>query len=129
MSLQKPASIAENPFKSAKWDELTQGREFQPSDAPVIALLCQWYEVVAKCEEELYASGELRVSFKNNMGDIKPLPQLKTIKDASAEIRAINKQLGIRDEVSQSEQKPKETKIYAIQTKRRAKAENSARTA
>lgn len=26
--LVKPESIASDPFKSAKWDELTQGREF-----------------------------------------------------------------------------------------------------
>ena len=32
------------------------------------------------------------------MGDIKALPQIATMKQASAEIRALNKQLGIMDE-------------------------------
>ena len=30
----KPASAAPDPFKSAKWDELTRGRDFSDSGAP-----------------------------------------------------------------------------------------------
>lgn len=43
MPVDKPASVANNPFRSAKWDELTAGRDFAPSDAPTLALLCAWY--------------------------------------------------------------------------------------
>ena len=32
--LTKPPNIANDPFKSAKWDELTAGRGFTASDAP-----------------------------------------------------------------------------------------------
>ena len=45
MTLTKPESVESDPFKSAKWDELTQGLEFAQSDAPALSLLCQWYKI------------------------------------------------------------------------------------
>ena len=35
--LSKPPNIANDEFKSAKWDELTAGRAFAQSDAPALA--------------------------------------------------------------------------------------------
>jgi phage terminase small subunit len=94
--VKKPANVAADPAKSAKWDELTAGRRFKQSDVPTLALLVEWYAVVDSCIADLDAAhGE--VTFENNMGDIKPLPQLSTMKQASAEIRQLNKQLGIVD--------------------------------
>ena len=43
MALAKPPQVENDEFKSAKWDELTQGRAFRQSDAPTLALLCQWH--------------------------------------------------------------------------------------
>lgn len=98
MTLEKPASIAESPFKSAKWDEITAGRDFGKSDVPTIELLCQWYEIAAQCMEDMTrGDGGVQVAYSNDMGDIKALPQIATMKQASAEIRALNKQLGISD--------------------------------
>ena len=37
--LAKPPNIANDEFKSAKWDELTAGRAFAQSDAAARALL------------------------------------------------------------------------------------------
>lgn len=129
MSLKKPPSIANSPFKSSKWDEITEGRDFSASDIPVISMLCHWYEVVDKCMEDITYGDSIQVAYQNDLGDLKALPQLSTMKQASAEIRAINKQLGINDEAVKVDEKPKETKLYVIQTNRRAKAANSARTA
>lgn len=123
--IEKPESIANSPFKSKKWDELIEGRTFQPSDAPALTLLCQWYEVIEKCMDDISYNGNIQVAYQNDLGDIKAFPQLATMKQASAEIRALNKQLGINDEAQQQD-KPKETKLYAIQTLRRAKAKNTA---
>ena len=39
--LEKPKRIADDEFQSAKWDEITRGRNFKPSDIPNIAMLCQ----------------------------------------------------------------------------------------
>ena len=120
--IEKPQSIALSDFKSAKWDELVEGREFRQADAPVLALLCQWYEVIDKCMDDLDYDGEIRVAYQNDLGDIKAFPQLSTMKQASAEIRALNKQLGIEDE---AKPKPSENRIVplnVIQSNRRAKA-------
>lgn len=126
MTLEKPSAIAANPIKSQKWDELTRGRSFQDKDIPALSLLCQWYAVVAKCEEDMVYGDDIQVAYQNNLGDIKALPQIGTMKQASAEIRALNKQLGINDEVAISPEK-KETKLYVIQTNRQSKAKNMPR--
>ena len=93
MSVPKPKTIADDAFKSAKWDELTRGRVFSQSDIPALTLLCQWYAVVERCMGDLDFGGELpQVAYQNDMGDLKAMPQLSTMKQASAEIRALNKQ-------------------------------------
>lgn len=94
----KPDSVSSDAFKSAKWDELTAGRDFAASDVPTLTLLCQWYAVVERCMSDIdYGDGLPQVAYQNDMGDLKPMPQLSTMKQASAEIRALNKQLGIDD--------------------------------
>ena len=97
MPLPKPARVASDPVMSAKWDEVTAGRKFCPSDTPTVQLLCYWHAVVDRCQEDLSAGGEVHVAYSNDMNDIKELPQIGTLKKASAEIRALNKQLGITD--------------------------------
>lgn len=94
--IQKPPSVANDPFKSAKWDEITAGRKFKQSDAPVIALLCQWYAIAQRCMDDIDDIGG-QVAYTNDLGDLKALPQIATMKQASAEIRQLNKQLGIAD--------------------------------
>lgn len=124
--IKKPPSIANDPFKSAKWDEVTTGRKFEESDIPTLVLLVQWHAVVQKCIDDLDAFGE--VVYENKMGDIKSLPQLSSMKQASAEIRALNKQLGINDEVAPQEKKNNITRLSVIagnRTKRSARAKNT----
>lgn len=99
MALQKPPQVENDEFKSAKWDELTEGRDFRRSDAPTLALLCQWHKIAQLAQDELDAFGE-QTAYSNEMGDLKAFPQIGTLKTASAEIRQLNKQLGIMDEVS-----------------------------
>lgn len=120
--IEKPASIATSEFKSAKWDELVEGREFRQADAPVLALLCQWYEVIDKCMDDLDYDGEIRVAYQNDLGDIKAFPQLATMKQASAEIRALNKQLGIEDEARPKKTESRVIPLDVIRENRRSKA-------
>ena len=98
MPIRKPSAIASDPFKSAKWDEITSGRRFRQSDAPTIALLCQWYKIAEQAMDELDNFGG-ETAYSNDMGDLKAFPQIGTLKTASAEIRQLNKQLGIVDTV------------------------------
>ena len=96
MPLKKPPAVEADEFKSAKWDELTRGRDFSPSDAPTLALLCQWHKIVAQATDELDSFGS-QTAYRNDLGDLKSFPQIQTLKTASAEIRQLNKQLGIAD--------------------------------
>lgn len=105
MALEKPKSVLESPYRAAKWDEITEGREFTQADAPYIALLCQWYEINDMALDEISRDGEIMTAYTNEAGDIKALPQLSTMAKASAEIRALSKQLGLYDQ--QREEKPK----------------------
>lgn len=121
MALEKPPSIANDPFKSAKWDEITVGRSFSQSDAPTIALLCQWYAVIERCMDDVAIDGDglPRVAYVNDMGDIKAMPQLSTMKQASAEIRALNKQLGIKDGKGERRDQSKPTVLRVVSQNRK----------
>ena len=57
MGVTKPTSVSKDPFRSAKWDEICDGRDFKPSDAPALTLLVQWYQVVDKCIEDMVTDG------------------------------------------------------------------------
>ena len=123
--LVKPTNIENDAFRSAKWDELTAGRDFSQADAPTLALLVSWYQVIDQCMDDIGANGGVQVAYQNDIGDIKALPQLSTMKQASAEIRAINKQLGIcdahdggQDDCTQPRQG--ETFLKLIQDRRKA---------
>ena len=39
-SLEMPGSVANDSFKAAKWQEITQGRKFSVSDIPTLTILC-----------------------------------------------------------------------------------------
>ena len=118
MNIIKPDAIAVDPFKSSKWDELTEGRAFAQSDIPPLTLLCQWYAVVERCMADLDFGGNLpQVAYQNDIGDLKAMPQLATMKQASAEIRALNKQLGINDEARAEVSSKEEVPLVLIRSK------------
>lgn len=120
--LEKPPSIEDDPIKSQKWDEITRGRDFKESDVPTLALLCQWHKVAEKCIADLDDFGEL--IYQNEMRDVKAYPQLAIMKQASAEIRQLNKQLGINDQAKP--EKKKQTTILTMVVNDRAKKAASA---
>ena len=127
MPLTKPPGIESDAFKSAKWDEITAGRDFAPSDAPTLALLCQWHKVAQQAMDELDEFGN-QTAYQNNIGDLKQFPQIGTLKTCSAEIRQLNKQLGICDEHDEPARKVEVTKLAVIQGRRarKSKAAHSA---
>ena len=122
--LNKPKQIEQNEYKSSKWDELVAGRNFSERDIPTLCLLCGWYAVMERCLSDLDFGDELpQVAYQNDLGDLKAMPQLSVMKQASAEIRAINKQLGIEEDYTVTP--VKETKLHVIQN-RRAKRQATA---
>lgn len=123
MGIEKPERVAANPVMSQKWDEVTEGRDFDAAQAPLVEMLCQWYAVLDSCMEDMDSGGEVRVAYMNDMGDLKQLPQVATMKTASAEIRQLNKQLGIRDEAKP--EKPREVSIiHVLHQDRQSRAAN-----
>lgn len=104
MALAKPASVEANEYMSAKWDEIVADRKFSEADSPILTLLVQWYAIVQRCMDDI-ASINGAIVYTNAMKDIKAMPQIAVLKQASAEIRQLNKQLGIADDVeSRSEE-------------------------
>ena len=126
MTITKPPGIESDAFKSAKWDELTHGRTFTQSDAPALSLLCHWYKIAETAQDELDSFG-WQTAYNNDMGDLKAFPQIGTLKTASAEIRQLNKQLGICDTHEEEESGAKQTSILSIVSGNRA--QRQARTA
>ena len=117
--LAKPPGIESDTFKSAKWDEITAGRDFAPSDAPTLALLCQWHKVAQQAMDELDSFGS-QTAYQNDMGDLKSFPQIGTLKTCSAEIRQLNKQLGICDSHEEVGDGGKQATVLSIVAARRA---------
>lgn len=122
----KPPDVAAHPVKSRVWDEVTAGRDFSESDVPNLRILCHWHAIAEQCMEDMEVGGEIHVAYSNAMDDIKALPQIATLKQASAEIRALNKQLAIRDEPVS---RPKETPLHVIQGRRKDRVARAANQA
>lgn len=122
MALVKPPHVADNPIMSEKWDEVTKGRDFAAIHATTIEQLCFWYAVLRTCQDDITVDGEIHVAYQNDMGDVKAMPQMASAKQASDQIRQLNKQLGINDEAAPKEAKPKETMLYVIQRNRQSRA-------
>ncbi len=122
MALKKPKAIVSDSYMSAKWDEVTSGREFSASEVSSIALLCQWYKIASQAQSEL-AEHENKTAYTSENGDLKPLPQIGTLKTASAEIRALNKELGICGASKPATQPQQTTHLEIIQNRRRKKCD------
>ena len=123
--LRKPRSISQDKFKSKKWDELTAGRSFSESDVPALSMLISWYQIAEQCMSDIATQGGVMVAYTNKLGDEKAMPQIATMKQASAEIRALNKQLGINDEVKQKPDTKKASILSLVVSDREKKASNS----
>ena len=127
-NLAKPPNIANDEFKSAKWDELTTGRDFTTSDAPALALLCQWYKLAQQAMDELDNFGS-QTAYQNDMGDLKAFPQIGTLKQCSNEIRQLNKQLGICDTHEEAPQRDANNVLRLVQRSRAQRASGAASVA
>jgi hypothetical protein len=123
MALTKPNSVADDIFMSNKWDEITASGRFSDADTPLLTLLVQWYAVLNKCMSDVTDNdGELNIVMMDDMGKIQALPQLSVAKNASAEIRALNKQLGIVNKEDQSREpaiKPDPVLEFVINDRRK----------
>lgn len=123
--LRKPRSVSQDKFKSRKWNELTTGRDFSDSDIPTLLMLISWYQIADQCMSDISTDSGIQVAYMNKLGDEKAMPQIATLKQASAEIRALNKQLGINDEAKQKPDTKKASILSLVVSDREKKASNS----
>ncbi len=120
MAITKPPGVESDAFKSAKWDELTAGRDFSQSDAPALELLCMWYEIAQQAQDE-WASFGRQTAYQNDMGDLKSFPQIDTLKKSTDQIRQLSKQLGLCDtHETREEHGNQPATVLSIVTARRA---------
>lgn len=120
--IEKPPSVRNNVFKSQKWDEITKSGKFDVKDVAPLELLCHWYAVISDCLETTTKPDRVKTTSRSKSGDIRPDPRLSIIKSAYTEIRALNKQLGINDEVVQEPPKAQITTLEIIQGRRRERS-------
>ena len=80
--LEKPESVAADEFKSAKWDELTRGRRFEQSDAPALALLCQWHKVAQPDAPALALLRQWHKVAQQTMNELEGIPPTRTTQAA-----------------------------------------------
>lgn len=118
MAIEKPRSVAESEYRSAKWDEITEGHDFTQADAPLLAMLCQWHEINDTALEEIEDLGGIHTAYADDKGNARQLPQIATMARASSEIRAISQQLGL---FKAREEKPEKPRVVVTPFERIAK--------
>lgn len=77
------------------WDSIFGTVSLSPAQIPEAVMLVRWQIIADKCQEDLTANGDVQVAYSPDGMTLSQLPQLATLKAASAEIRAISKRLNL----------------------------------
>lgn len=89
-----PEIIAADPFKRQLWEALTKDCQVQPEAVGVLSTLIYWRAIQEQCMRDISGDdGQTHVAYVNDQGDVRAMPQLATLKQASTEIRALEKRL------------------------------------
>ncbi len=103
---EMPPEVADNEFMAETWRRLTAAHTFTETDAPNLALLCFWHAAAKSAEDAMTKGkgvkvldrvGYKQIKAKNGRFEYleKPHPAVTVLKQATAEIRALNDTLGI----------------------------------
>ena len=101
-----PENIAKDEYQAAIWRSVTASGRFSDEDAPNIALLCFWHSVAKAAEDAMSKGKSVKVldqvgykQMKARNGRMaileRPHPAVTVLKQATAEIRALNDTLGL----------------------------------
>lgn len=104
--LEMPENIAKDEYQAAIWRSVTASGRFSDEDAPNIALLCFWHSVANAAEDAMSKGKSVKVldqvgykQMKARNGRMaileRPHPAVTVLKQATAEIRALNDTLGL----------------------------------
>lgn len=103
---EMPENIAKDEYQAAIWRSVTASGRFSDEDAPNIALLCFWHSVAKAAEDAMSKGKSVKVldqvgykQMKARNGRMaileRPHPAVTVLKQATAEIRALNDTLGL----------------------------------
>lgn len=109
--LEMPENIAKDEYQAAIWRSVTASGRFFDEDAPNIALLCFWHSVAKAAEDAMSKGKSVKVldqvgykQMKARNGRMaileRPHPAVTVLKQATAEIRALNDTLGLSRKAS-----------------------------
>jgi phage terminase small subunit len=118
--MRKPRSVASDERLSEIWDGLVSAGAYDDSQGPALAMLCTWLAIAEKAVDELVAEG-MSTSLVTDQGEERERPQMSTLKKASAEIRALQKQLGAAQPAPQKKE-AEVTPLALIQSRRKKRA-------
>lgn len=118
--LEMPEDVAKDEHMAETWRRLTAAHAFTETDAPNLALLCFWHAVAKSAEDAMTRGKSVKVldrvgykpiKAKNGRNEYleKPHPAVTVLKQATAEIRALNDTLGISKKAA-APQQPAERK-------------------
>ncbi len=114
---EMPPEVADNEFMAETWRRLTAAHAFTEADAPNLALLCFWHAVAKSAEDAMTKGTGVKVLDRVGYKPIKakngrfaylekPHPAVTVLKQATAEIRALNDTLGISKRAAAPQQQP-----------------------
>lgn len=119
--LEMPENIAKDEYQAAIWRSVTASGRLSDEDAPNIALLCFWHSVAKAAEDAMSKGKSVKVldqvgykQMKARNGRMaileRPHPAVTVLKQATAEIRALNDTLGLSRKAGAAAAQPPESK-------------------
>ncbi len=79
----------------AVWNELFENVHLHAAQVPQAVMLVTWELVARQCVSDITGNGDVQVAYSPDGAKLEQLPQVATLKQASAEIRALSKALGV----------------------------------
>ena len=122
--VDKPESVASDPWKSAKWDELTAAHAFDDADAPALAMLVEWYRLADLAMDELSELGG-QTAYQTEQGNLRALPQISTLSTCSIRIAQLEDRLGIHAARAAEEAPKGATVLEIVQGRREERAKRA----
>ena len=111
--MRKPDSIAQSEALSARWDALVSTGRYSDSDAPLLEMLVRWLAIGDAVTEAM----------QDEDGELDPrIQDVTMLRQASAEVRSIERQLGDRAQAARPEQKGELALILGKREERRRAA-------
>lgn len=125
MALRKPRAIKDDIRRNSLWNEIVRGRKLPPAAASTVSMLVEWKLVAQSAVAEMDEAGGM-TAYQDEMGNLKALPQISTLKAASAEIRQLERMLDEMDTGGEEPERKQETSVLTLVANNRAQRRSRA---